>query len=70
MHMMLQLYAAAALDAMDKMWLSFIGIILMVVAALIITYARRRKGWVRFVLTLIAIVLLLYGIISGLISII
>jgi hypothetical protein len=70
MYPMLQLYTAATLNAMDKMWLSFIGIGLMIVAAFIITYARKTKGIIRVVLTLIAIVILIYGIITGLISII
>ncbi|WP_256757275.1 DUF2768 family protein [Cohnella sp. WQ 127256] len=70
MYMMLQIFMAAKLDAMSKMWLSLIGIGLMVVAALIITFARTKtKGWIRVVLTLFAIVLLIYGLISGLISI-
>ncbi len=71
MVLMLQAYAAAKLDPMSKMLMSFIGIGLMVVAALIITYARTKtKGWVRLVLTLVAVVVLIYGMISGLISII
>jgi len=71
MVLMLQTFAAAKLDAMGKMWLSLIGIGLMVLAALIITYARTKtKGWVRLVLTLIAVVVLIYGMISGIISII
>lgn len=71
MYMMLQTFAAAKLDPMSKMWMSMIGIGLMVLAALIITYARNKtKGWIRLVLTLAAIVLLIYGIICGLLSII
>jgi hypothetical protein len=69
MYTMIQLFAAAKLNAMSKMWMSFIGIALMVLAALIITYARKTKGWLRFVLTLIAIVLLIYGFVCGLLSI-
>lgn len=69
MYSMLQIYAAAKLDAMSKMWVSFIGIGLMVLAALIITYARKTKGWVRLVLTLISIVLLIYGFVCGLLAI-
>jgi hypothetical protein len=64
------MFAAAKLDAMSKMWMSFIGIALMVLAALIITYARKTKGWLRLVLTIIAIVLLIYGIVCGLLSIV
>ncbi len=70
MVLMLQTYAAAKLDPMSKMWMSFVGIGLMVIAALIITYARNKtKGWVRLVLTLVAVIVLIYGMISGLISI-
>jgi hypothetical protein len=70
MYTMIQMFAAAKLDAMSKMWMSFIGIALMVLAALIITYARKTKGWLRLVLTIIAIVLLIYGIVCGLLSIV
>lgn len=70
MYALIQTYAAAKLDAMSKMWVSLIGIGLMVAAALIITFARNKtKGWVRFVLTLIAIILLLYGFLCGLLAI-
>jgi len=68
---MLQTYAAAKLDPMGKMWVSLIGIGLMVLAALIITFARAKtKGWVRLILTLVAIVMLIYGMICGLLSIV
>jgi hypothetical protein len=70
MYTMIQMFTAAKLDAMSKMWMSFIGIALMVLAALIITYARKTKGWLRLVLTIIAIVLLIYGIVCGLLSIV
>ncbi|WP_373229738.1 DUF2768 family protein [Cohnella sp.] len=70
MYTMLQLFAAAKLDAMDKMWVSFIGIGLMVLAALIITFARKTKGWIRLVLTIVAIVLLIYGIVCGMLAIV
>lgn len=70
MYTMLQLFTAAKLNAMDKMWISFIGIGLMILAALIITYARKRKGWTRLLLTLVAIVLLIYGIVCGMLSIV
>jgi len=71
MGLMLQAYAAAKLDAMDKMWVSMIGIGLMVLAALVITYARNKtKGWVRLVLTLVAVVMLIYGMICGFISLV
>jgi hypothetical protein len=68
---MLQTFMAAKLDAMSKMWVSFIGIGLMVVAAVIITYARNKtKGWIRLLLTLAALVILIYGFVCGLLAII
>ncbi|WP_245987639.1 DUF2768 family protein [Cohnella lupini] len=71
MYAMLQLYAAAKLDPMSKMWVSFIGIILMIIAAVIITYARNKtKGWLRVVLTLVALIMLIYGLICGLLAIV
>jgi len=71
MFIMLQTFAAAKLDPMSKMWVSFIGIGLMVLAALIITYARNKtKGAIRLLLTLVALVLLIYGFVCGLLAII
>jgi len=58
------------ISAMDKMWISFIGIGLMVIAAVIITFARiKTKGVVKFILSLVAFILLLLGFIIGLLSI-
>lgn len=63
--------AMEAMDPMTKMWVSFIGIGLMAVAALLITVARTKtKGVVRLVLSIVAFVLLLLGMIYSLISII
>ncbi|WEK55678.1 MAG: DUF2768 family protein [Candidatus Cohnella colombiensis] len=71
MLLQLQTYAAASLSAMDKMWVSFIGIGLMILAALLITYARiKTKGWVKLVLTLVALIMLIYGMICGFVSIV
>jgi hypothetical protein len=54
------------LDPMTKMWVSFIGIGLMVLAAVLITFARlKTKGWIRFVLSLAAFVMLLAGLLYG-----
>jgi hypothetical protein len=66
---LVQLFAAAKLDPMSKMWVSFIGIGLMVIAAVIITFARKTKGWLRLVLTLAALVVLVYGFVCGLLAI-
>ncbi|OMF35173.1 DUF2768 domain-containing protein [Paenibacillus sp. FSL H8-0548] len=59
------------MDAMTKMWVSLFGIGMMAIAALIITFARMKtKGVVKFVLSLIAFVVLIIGFICGLLSII
>lgn len=59
------------MDPMTKMWVSFIGIGLMAVAALLITVARTKtKGVVRLILSIVAFVLLLFGMIYSFISII
>jgi hypothetical protein len=59
------------MDPMTKMWVSFIGMGLMVLAAVVITFARlKTRGWIRFVLSLIAFVLLIAGMICGLAAII
>ncbi|MDD9267625.1 DUF2768 family protein [Paenibacillus sp. GCM10023248] len=57
------------MSSLDKMWASFVAIGLMVVASLLISYARTRtKGWVRAVLSTIAfflfIPILLYMLLS------
>ena len=57
------------MSSMDKMWASFIAIGLMVVASLLITFARTKtKGIVRFLLSLVAFLLfipiLLYALVS------
>lgn len=58
------------MDAMTKMWVSFIGIGLMALAAVVITVARTKtRGFVRIILSLIAFVLLVLGFIYGFASI-
>jgi len=58
------------MDPMTKMWVSFVGIGLMVLAAALITFARlKTKGWIRMVLSLVAFLLLIAGFIYGAISI-
>lgn len=58
------------MDPMTKMWVSFVGIGLMVLAAALITFARlKTKGWVRSILSLVAFLLLIVGFIYGAISI-
>lgn len=57
------------LSGMEKMWASFIAIGLMVVASLLISFARvKTKGVVKAVLSIIAFVILLVGILYMLIS--
>ncbi|UJF36200.1 DUF2768 family protein [Paenibacillus hexagrammi] len=57
------------MSSLDKMWASFVAIGLMVVASLLISYARTRtKGAVRVILSIIAfclfIPILLYMLLS------
>ncbi|GAC41873.1 DUF2768 family protein [Paenibacillus popilliae] len=57
------------MDGMTKMWVSFIGIGLMTFSALLIMFARMKtKGWVKGVLSFIAFIMLLAGMLYGLIS--
>lgn len=59
----------AAISSMDKMWASLIGLGLMVVAALTVSFARlKTKGVIKVILTIIAFVILLIGLLYGLIS--
>jgi hypothetical protein len=58
------------MDPMMKMWVSFVGIGLMVIAAVVIMLARAKtKGIWRAVLSLFAFVMLVVGMLCGLISI-
>ena len=57
------------MDAMTKMWISFAAIILMVLAAFTITFARlKTKGVIRFIVSLLAFILLFIAIILALVS--
>jgi len=59
------------MDPMTKMWVSFVGIGLMVLAAVVIMLARAKTtGILRGVLSLFAFVALLAGMLCGLISIV
>lgn len=58
------------MDPMTKMWVSFVGIGLMALAAFLITFARvKTKGAIRLVLSIVAFVLLVFGFIYGFFSI-
>lgn len=59
------------MDPMEKMWVSFLGIGLMVIAAVLISFARlKTKGWIKFILSVIAFVLLVFGFIYGMYAVI
>ncbi|MBN2984326.1 MULTISPECIES: DUF2768 family protein [Cohnella] len=59
------------MDPMTKMWVSFVGIGLMIVSAILIMFARAKtKGIIRFVLSLVSFAVLMLGMIFGLFSII
>ncbi|SDR84921.1 Protein of unknown function [Paenibacillaceae bacterium GAS479] len=59
------------MDPMTVMWISLIGIGMMVISALLITFARAKtKGFIRGVLSLLAFGLLVTGFILGVFSII
>lgn len=48
------------MSSLDKMWASFIAIGLMVVASLLITFARTKtKGFVKVVLSIVSVLLLI-----------
>nr|WP_166239332.1 DUF2768 family protein [Paenibacillus turpanensis] len=57
------------MSSMDKMWASFIAMGLMLVAVLLVTFARSKtKGAVRFILSFLAFLLLIPALLYGLIS--
>ncbi|WP_233566593.1 DUF2768 family protein [Cohnella endophytica] len=70
MFTMLQTFTAVAqLDPMNKMWVSFIGMGLMILAAAVVLFARSKtKGWIRIILVVVAVVLLIYGCLCELIA--
>ncbi|WP_028544238.1 DUF2768 family protein [Paenibacillus taiwanensis] len=59
------------MDSMTKMWVSFIGLGLMALSAIIVMFARyKTKGWIKGILTFVAFILLLAGMLYGFISIV
>ncbi|NDI34340.1 DUF2768 family protein [Chengkuizengella sediminis] len=59
------------MDSMDKMWLSFYAIGFMVLASVLITFARAKtKGVIRFIISFVAVFILICSFFLGLISII
>lgn len=59
------------MSSMDKMWASLIAIGLMALASVVITFARYKlkKGLLRLIFSLLAFLLLFYGFILMIISI-
>lgn len=59
------------MDPMTKMWVSFVGIGLMAIAAVVITFARlKTKGITKLILSIVAFILLVLGFVYGFFSII
>ena len=58
------------LDPMTKMWISFIAIGLLLAASGIISLARKKtRGALRIILSIVAVIALIYGVILGYISV-
>lgn len=58
------------MDPMTKMWLSLLAVLIMGLSVFLITFARSRtKGWLRGVLSVLAFVIMLIGILGGAASI-
>ncbi|AKG35426.1 DUF2768 family protein [Paenibacillus durus] len=58
------------MDPMTKMWMSLISILIMGLSVFLITFARSRtKGMLRGVLSVIAFVIMLIGLLGGMASI-
>lgn len=58
------------MDAMTKMWLSLIAVLVMGLSVFLITFARTKtKGFIRGVLSVIAFVIMLIGFMGGVISV-
>ncbi|WP_405114732.1 DUF2768 family protein [Paenibacillus sp. FSL K6-1217] len=58
------------MDPMTKMWLSLIAVLIMGLSVFLITFARSKtKGLLRAVLSIIAFVILLIGVLGGAASI-
>jgi hypothetical protein len=58
------------MDPMTKMWLSLIAVLIMGLSVFLITFARSRtKGLLKAVLSVIAFVIMLIGILGGAASI-
>jgi hypothetical protein len=59
-----------AMDPMTKMWLSLIAILIMGLSVFLITFARSKtKGLLRGVLSIVAFIIMLIGLLGGAASI-
>ncbi len=59
------------MDAMEKMWVSFIAIGLMIAASGLVTFARiKTKGVFKWLLVIIAVIMLFYAVVLGFLSIV
>ncbi|OKP84439.1 DUF2768 family protein [Paenibacillus sp. P32E] len=58
------------MDPMTKMWLSLIAILIMGLSVFLITFARSKtKGFLRGILSVIAFVIMIIGLLGGAASI-
>ena len=58
------------MDPMTKMWLSLIAVLIMGLSVFLITFARSKtKGLLRAVLSILAFIILLIGVLGGAASI-
>lgn len=59
------------MDPMQKMWLSFVAILIMGLSVIVVTLARSKtKGLLRGILSFVAFMMMIFGFITGLASII
>ena len=61
---------ALILDPMTKMWLSLIAMLIMGLSVFLITFARSKtKGLLKALLSILAFVIMLVGLLGGVVSI-
>ncbi|MCT1397388.1 DUF2768 family protein [Paenibacillus sp. p3-SID867] len=59
------------MDPMQKMWLSLVAILIMALSVIVVTLARSKtKGFLRGALSFVAFMMMIFGFIIGLASII
>jgi len=58
------------MDPMTKMWLSLIAILIMGLSVFLITFARSKtKGMIRVILSVVAFLIMIIGLLGGVASI-